>query len=102
LRFRFARGKYLLKTTIRNAYERAVKHAAGRDSPTGKARSELLTIQAERAKFQLEAERGLWIRRSEVVSEVTAQYRFVRSSVLAAKSRIGNRLPHLSRTDLVG
>lgn len=29
------------------------------------------------------------------------QYRFVRSSVLAAKSRIGNRLPHLSRTDLV-
>jgi phage terminase Nu1 subunit (DNA packaging protein) len=98
---RISHGKYLLKATIKNYVNHLRKAATGRDGATGKARSELLTIQAERQRFNLEVERGPWVKRADVLQEVCDQYRFVRSTILSAKSRIAGQLPHLMRQDLI-
>jgi phage terminase Nu1 subunit (DNA packaging protein) len=94
------RGKYLLKATVRACYERAIKSAAGRDSATGKARSELLTIQAKRAQFAMERETGGWVREADVCADVTEVFRIARNGMLRIPHRIAQDMPHLTRSDM--
>jgi phage terminase Nu1 subunit (DNA packaging protein) len=95
-----ARGKYLLTATVRACYERAITSAAGRDSPTGKARSGLLTIQAKRAQFAMERETGGWVREADVCSDVTEVFRIARNGMLRIPGRIAQDMPHLTRSDI--
>ena len=82
------RGKYLLKTTIRNAYERASKHAAGRDSASSAARAKLLEVQARRAQFAMERETGGWVREADVCSDVSEVFRIARDGMMRIPKRI--------------
>ena len=94
------RGKYLLKTTIRNAYERAIKHAAGRDSASSAARAKLLEVQAQRAKFAMERETGGWVREADVCADVIEVFRIARDGMLRIPKRIAADSPHLTREDI--
>jgi phage terminase Nu1 subunit (DNA packaging protein) len=67
----------------------------------GSQRERLLRAQADRAEMQLRQESGELCRVSEVRDVTLRTFYVLRSGVLAAKARIGNRLPHMSRTDLV-
>jgi phage terminase Nu1 subunit (DNA packaging protein) len=94
------RGKYLLKATIARCYERAIKSAAGRDSPTGKARTKLLEVQAQRAKFASEREMGGWVREADVCSDVREAFRIARDGMMRVPKRMAADSPHLTREDI--
>jgi phage terminase Nu1 subunit (DNA packaging protein) len=94
------RGKYLLKATVRNAYERAVKHAAGRDSASSAARAKLLEVQAQRAQFAMERETGGWVREEDICAGVKEIFRIARDGMMAVPRRMAADSPHLSRSDI--
>jgi hypothetical protein len=95
-----ARGKYLLKATIRNAYERAVKHAAGRDSASSAARAKLLEVQGQRQQFAMERETGGWVREADVCADVTEAFRIARNGMMGVSKRMAADSPHLTREDI--
>ena len=61
------------------------------------SRAELLKIQAERARFQLEQEREKWALVSEVDENFATLGRAFRVSMLAVPARCSARVPGLSR-----
>jgi phage terminase Nu1 subunit (DNA packaging protein) len=100
---RVGRGKFNLAKSISSV----LKHHKRSGSETtvaaavGSERARLLKAQADRAEMQLKLEVGELLRTSEVRHETLRTFYVVRSGVMAAKARIGNRLPHMSRLDLV-
>ena len=94
------RGKYLLKATIRNAYERAVKHAAGRDCASSAARAKLLEVQAQRQQFAMERETGGWVREEDMCADVKEAFRIARDGMMAIPRRMAADSPHLTREDI--
>jgi phage terminase Nu1 subunit (DNA packaging protein) len=98
---RIAHGQYLVFATIKNYIERLRRTASGREGESAKEKQRLLAAQARMAEFKESLMRGDVLSKSTVVHDVNSTFFVVRSAVLAAKARIGNHLPHLSRLDLV-
>jgi phage terminase Nu1 subunit (DNA packaging protein) len=59
-------------------------------------RAELLKIQAERARFQLEQEREQWVTIVDVELNWASALRTLRSGVMAIPARVAARVPGLS------
>ena len=96
-----ARGQYRAWESVRNYLNHMRAASTGKTSPASIARAKLLDIQAKRAQFQYEAEMNEWIRIDSIGPVVIERFSLVRNACLAASARIGARLPHLSRQDLV-
>ena len=85
----------VVKHHRRSAQEKTVAVAVGSQ------RERLLRAQADRAEMTLKLEADELCRVSEVRDVTLKTFYRLRAGVLAAKARIGNRLPHMSRSDLV-
>lgn len=60
-------------------------------------RATLLKIQADRAQFQFECEKDLWVTIDDAKSHWSSTLRAVRAGVLAITTRIASRVPGVTR-----
>jgi phage terminase Nu1 subunit (DNA packaging protein) len=97
---RASRGRYRLWASVAGYVDHLRKARGGRSSPASIARAKLLDIQAKRATLAYELEQGQLVRADAMAPVIISRFRAVRDGVLSARSRIGARLPHLTRGDL--
>lgn len=100
-----ARGKYRILEAVPQfcAHLRALATGKGNldGAPSGSAeRARLAREQADAVALKNAVARGALLEAAAVEREWTSTFAGVRAGVLAASSRIGSRLPHLSLTDL--
>jgi phage terminase Nu1 subunit (DNA packaging protein) len=103
---RVAHGRFDLAASIQAFAKHASKQTQRDGGETvagqvGSQRARLLQLQGDRLAAQIAIEQGELLRKAAVVHEVNSTFFVVRSAVLSAKARIGNRLSHLSKHDLV-
>ena len=96
-------GRFDLAKSVRSVVNHQKRSGAETTVATavGSERARLLKAQADRAEMQLKLKAGELCRVSEVRDVTLRTFYVLRSGVLAAKARISNRLPHMSRADLV-
>jgi phage terminase Nu1 subunit (DNA packaging protein) len=98
---RVAHGKYNLRESVRGFAKHMRERGPAGDATAVAAvashRGELLKIQAERAKFQLEQEREEWVTIADVEAHWASALRTLRSGVMAIPARVAARVPGLSR-----
>jgi len=95
-----SRGKYLLWPTIRAVVAHLSASAAGRDSPSAKARARLLEAQAVAAENKVAVASGALIAESIVESEWSGIVVAIRNELLAVPAQFAAIAPHVDRRDV--
>ena len=100
---RVGRGRFNLGKSIRAVvrHHKRTTQQMTVVSAVGAQRERLLRAQADKAEMALKLEEDELCRVSEMRNATLQSFYRVRSGVMASTARISNRLPHMSRTDLV-
>jgi phage terminase Nu1 subunit (DNA packaging protein) len=92
-------GEYDLRESVRG-FARYMRDRGGDTTAVTAVaanRAELLKIQTERARFQLEQEREQWLALDDVQANWASALSTLRSGVLAIPNRVSTRVPGVTR-----
>ena len=86
-----------LQAYVAHLREQAAGRGGAAATEVASHRSELLRIQAERARFKLEQEREQWVEIADVEAHWGSALRTLRAGVLAIPTRVASRTPGVTR-----